>query len=88
MFNSCDEETKLVIHNLFQADTAKQSPHIKVMHCQKQNGSKDRGLFSIGFATAIVLGLNPGKIMFLQPVMRAHLVNCFNKDEMVMFPYK
>ena len=88
VFNSCDEETKLVVRNLFQADTAKQSPHIKVMHCQKQTGSKDCGLFSIGFATAIVLGLNPGKIMFLQPVMRAHLVNCFNKGEMVMFPYK
>ena len=56
------------------------------MHCQKQNGSKDCGVFSIGFANAIVLGLNPGKI--LQPVMRAHLVNCFNKGEMMMFPYE
>lgn len=87
VFNSCDEETKLVVCNLFQADTAKQTPYIKVMYCQKQTGSKDCGVFSIAFATAIVLGLNPGKITFLQPVMRAHLVNCFNKGEMVMFPY-
>ena len=29
VFNSCNKETKLVVHNLFQADTAKQSPHIK-----------------------------------------------------------
>ena len=50
------------------------------MHCQKQNGSKDCGVFSIGFS--IVLGLNPGK-MFLQPVMRAHLVNCFNKAKLL-----
>ena len=29
------------------------------MHCQKQSGNKDCGVFSIGFATTIVLGLNP-----------------------------
>ena len=33
VFNSCDEETKLVVRNIFQADTAKQSPRIKVMYC-------------------------------------------------------
>ena len=88
VFNSCDDEVELVVRNLFQADTAKGSPHIKMMHCQKQVGGKDCGVFSIAFATAIVLGLNPGKVTFLQPVMRAHLVNCLNKGEIIMFPYK
>ena len=41
-------------------------------------------IFSVAFATAIVLGLNPGKIKSLQPVMRAHLVNCLNKGEMII----
>jgi len=56
--------------------------------CQKQVGGKDSGVSSVAFTTAIVLGLNPGKITFLQPVIRAHLVNCLNKGKMIMFPYK
>jgi len=76
VFNSCDNEAELAVCNLFQAGTAKGSPHIKVMQCQKQVGGKDCGVFSITFAAAIVLGLNPGKVTFLQCVMRAHLVNC------------
>jgi len=88
VFNSCDDEIELAVRNLFQANTAKDSPRIKVMHCQKQVGAKDCGVFSIAFATAIVLGLNPGKVTFLQPVMRAHLVNCLNRGEIMMFPYK
>ena len=43
--NSCDDEVELVVRNLFQADTAKGSPRIKVMHCQKQVGGKDCGVF-------------------------------------------
>lgn len=70
VFNSCDDEVELVVHNLFQADTAKRSPHIKVMHSQKQTAGKDCGVFSIAFATALVLGLNPGKVTLTQPVMR------------------
>ena len=61
VFNSCDDEVELVVHNLIKVDT---TPRIKVMHCQKQTGGKDCGVFSIVFATAIVLGLNPGKITF------------------------
>jgi len=34
---------------------------IKVMHCQKQVDEKGCGVFSVAFATAIVLGLNTGK---------------------------
>jgi len=88
VFNSCDDEVELAVRNLFRADTAKVTPHINVMCCQKQVGGKDCGVFSITFATAIVLGLNPGKVTFLQPVMRAHLVNCLSKGEIIMFPHK
>ena len=55
MLNSCDDEVELAVRNLFQADTAKGSPCIKVVHCQKQVGGKDCGVFSIAFATAIEL---------------------------------
>ena len=68
VFNSCDDEVELEVCNLFQADTAKVSPHIKVMHCQKQVGRKDCGVFSITFAAAKVLGLDLGKVTFLQSV--------------------
>ena len=40
VFNSCDKETKLVVHNLFQGGTAKQSPRIKVMHCKNRLEAK------------------------------------------------
>ena len=88
VFNSSDDEVELEVCNLFQADTAKGSLRIKVMHCQKQVGGKDCGVFSITFAAAIVLGLNPVTITFLQPMMRAHLVNCLSKGEIIMFPHK
>jgi len=65
-------EVELVVRNLFQANTAKDSPRLKVMHCQKQVGGKDCGVHSIAFATAIVLGLNPGKVTFLQHVINVH----------------
>jgi len=39
---------------------------------QKQVGGKDCGVHSIAFATAIVLGLNPGKATFLQHVINVH----------------
>jgi len=88
VLNSYDDEVELVVRNLFQADTAKSSPRIKVMYCQKQVGGKHCGVFNIAFVTAIIVGLNPGKVTFLQTVMIVHLVSCFNKGEIIMVPYK
>jgi len=55
---------------------------------QKQNGSKDCGLFAIAFATAISFGQFPLKKSLQQESMRAHLAACFQYENITLFPYK
>ena len=59
-----------------------------MLQCQKQTGATYCGLFAIAIAIAIASGLNPSKMNFRQEVMRAHLVNCFNKNQLIVFPRK
>ena len=42
----------------------------------------------IAFATAIAYGQNPTRQNYKQEEMRPHLVNCFNKNSMSVFPCK
>ena len=55
---------------------------------RKQKGSKDCGAYAITFATAIVFDQNPICQNFKQEEMRADLVNCFNKNHILVFPCK
>ena len=55
---------------------------------QRQVGSSDCGLFAIAFATAIAFGLDPGGILFDQQKLRQHLLDCFEKRGMTMFPIR
>ena len=81
-FSFCDKET---INNLYMTNSYI-IPTLTMGRCQKQKGSKDCGLFSIAFATALAFGSHPSKLKFDQLKMRQHLVNCFNKEHMVPFP--
>ena len=48
---------------------------------QKQTaGCTDCGVFSIANATTIVFGQRPAKLRFQQDNMRAHSVNCLQKN--------
>ena len=83
-YQFCDKELKLTIKSLFQYNSNK--PVIKVAQCQRQKGSTDCGVFALANATAIAYGVNPSKLKLQQDALRAHLVNCFNKKHMSLFP--
>ena len=78
LFRHLHNESLQVVENLFQVNGEKLK--IKIMQCQKQTGLTDCGLFATAVAIAIASGLNPSKMNFRQEIMRAHLVNCFNKN--------
>ena len=61
---------------------------LKYIDVQMQSGTYDCGLFAIAFATALVLGQNPGQFLFDQAAMRRHLWNCLKNGKMTMFPVK
>ena len=86
IFQFCDKELKLTVDNLFQYNSNK--PVIKVVHCQKQKGSADCGVFAVANATAIAFGKNPSKLKLQEDALRAHLVSCFNKKYISLFPCK
>ena len=68
--------------------TKRKEIKLKFMDVQIQSGGYDCGLFAIAFATAIVLGNEPGKFFFDQSVMRRHLKNCLESENMSLFPVK
>ncbi len=59
---------------------------IKHMDVQMQSGGYDCGLFAIAYATALVLGKQPGNFLFDQEKIRPHLLNCFEDGHITMFP--
>ena len=82
VFNFLDDDTVGIIRNLFGCD------NVKMVECQKQHGSNDCGLFSIANATAIVNGIDPKKLKYIQSDMRTHLLQCFQQGMMTVFPLK
>ena len=60
--------------------------YVKIMDVQFQKGGHDCGLFAIDFATALSIGVSPGKCTFKQQEMRKHLYECLNTGELLMFP--
>ena len=59
---------------------------LRFMDVQKQCGGYDCGVFVIAFATALAHGINPGKYLFNQHVMRKHLLKCIEMANITMFP--
>ena len=84
VYNSVDLEKKEVILNSFNINSIEIKLKIVVM--QKQEGSKDCGLFSIAVATAVADGKDPSKLRFKQAEMRKHLTACFKDRELKLFP--
>ena len=80
-FNSLDDDTLGIVHNLFCCTS------VKMVACQKQQqGTNDCGLFSIANATALVNGIDPMKLCYIQGEMRMHLVQCFRQGMLTIFP--
>ena len=61
---------------------------LKFIDVQRQSGGNDCGLFSIAYATAICFGKKPGNFNFDQDLLRPHLIECFKKQKISMFPVK
>ena len=68
--------------------TPSNSITLKFVDVQMQSGGYDCGLFAVAFATALVLGKNPGQFLFDQTAMRKHLWKCLKSGRMTMFPVK
>ena len=47
---------------------------------------KDCGLFAIAFALEVAYGGNRAVVSYQQTEMRKHLVSCFDKGELQLFP--
>ena len=56
------------------------------MKIQKQSGGYDCGVFVLTIALSILLNINPEVICYRQQDMRRHLLECFEKKEITMFP--
>ena len=83
VYKVLNEATKKTVANLFSlSDNA----HFKVMKIQKQLGGYNCGVFALAIALSILLNINPEGIFYRQQDMRRHLLECFEKKEMTMFP--
>ena len=61
---------------------------LKHMDIQMQSGTYNCGPSAIAFATALVQGEHPGKLLCNQDSMKQHLIKCLELGEITMFPVK
>ena len=80
VYGSLDKET--VVLNLFQGSLLP----VQMAEIQKQDGGCDCGLFAIAVATALAFHHNPRTLTFEQTLMRPHLIQCFEKGKLTLFP--
>ena len=59
---------------------------VNYIDVQWQSGGSDCGLFAIAFATALCSGHDPSKVLYHQPSMRSHLLNCISSEQITPFP--
>ena len=83
-YSSCSTQSKVQIASLLA--TKEPAILLKYVEVQRQLGGCDCGLFAIAYATALIKYQQPGKLVFQQNAMRAHLLNCFEQGFITMFP--
>ena len=81
LYTSVDDETLSLLKKLFGTHI-----NIKLPSMQTQVGSADCGLFAIATLVALLYNVDPSKQKFNQPMMRQHLITCFERNAFVMFP--
>ena len=82
-----DSYFNISIKHPYKISLCKEMLHLK-SRCHNAAGTKDCGVYAIAFASAIAFGKNPGMQNLKQDEMRAHLVVCFNKHSVSIFPCK
>ena len=83
IFDKLDYETRDIIKRMFSVKTCSK---INIVPVQKQNGSKDCGVFAIAIMTSIAYSEDPRNVTYKQNSLRAHLLECFTKKSMHLFP--
>ena len=53
---------------------------------QKQEGTKDCGLFAVAIMTSLAHDENPSRITYDQSKFRSHLTECFVAQQLTTFP--
>ena len=84
LFSFLDQDSLQLVQKLFACGNV--NPSIKMMHCPKQKGAKDCGVYAIAIATGLAFGSKSAVLR--QDKMRPHLVNCFNRQHLSPFPCK
>ena len=59
---------------------------VTLVPIQQQEGAQDCGLFCIANAYTVALGKSPRKVDYDQRLMRSHLEECFEREELSPFP--
>ena len=59
---------------------------VTIVPVQKQSDGYNCGLFSIAFATDVLNGLSPVDSCFDVSLMRSHLLQCLETEELAVFP--
>ena len=87
-YDSMYPSVSTIVKSQIAALLATKNKEIKLrfMDVQKQSGGYDCGVFAIAFATALAHGINPGKYLFNQHVMRKHHLKCIEMVNITMFP--
>jgi len=69
------------------SNTPSMSRVIKQMRmAQRQQGSRDCGLFAIAYVVDLAQGVDPAQVKYDQPSMRRHLLKCFAQRVITPFP--
>ena len=78
------EDLKRQINQLYSPDETDIS--FEITRCQQQLGLNDCGLFAIANVAELLEGSNLDYVLFDQYKMRDHLIDCFEKGEILPFP--
>ena len=83
LFDKLDFETKSVVKKMFGLKTA---GNINMVPVQKQQGSKDCGVFAIAKMVSLAFDENPSCVTYRQNHLRTHLLDCFTNTRFTPFP--
>ena len=86
VYNNLSTDTVVQLATIYQNLAEKNVLQVKIVPCQRQTGSTDCGLFAIAWAFELANGNRPEQVTLDQEKMRAHLLNCFAKRNIVRFP--
>ena len=80
LYDDIDSSTMALLSSMFEENI-----NVSIVpQVQKQQGDVDCGVFSFAIATLLLHDLSPGS--YKQPLLRPHLISCFENKAMTPFP--